>query len=164
MDVQPAVLIAHILTALTIQLARLLTAVMTLPLLAPNTEELGTVLIVNTAQRLLIAVRRPTVALITPWLVRKRGNLGWEYMSDAEFRQFQQCHPESRRGRVVIQGNNKFFQQIKTSPEIASPRIIWYIQAMASSFCYFNGKIVPADKSLIHPDDLGILRGYGVLM
>ena len=29
-------------------------------------------------------------------------------------------------------------------------------------FCYFNGKIVPADKSLIHPDDLGILRGYGV--
>mgnify|MGYP001615496659 CR=1 FL=1 len=76
MDVQPAVLIAHILTALTIQLARLLTAVMTLPLLAPNTEELGTVLIVNTAQRLLIAVRRPTAALITPWLVRKRGEPG----------------------------------------------------------------------------------------
>ena len=33
---------------------------------------------------------------------------------------------------------------------------------MASSFCYFNGKIVRADKALIHPNDLGILRGYGV--
>src|SRR3989338_5407718 len=33
---------------------------------------------------------------------------------------------------------------------------------MISGFCYFNGKIVPANKSLIHPDDLGILRGYGV--
>ena len=33
---------------------------------------------------------------------------------------------------------------------------------MASSFCYFNGKIVPADKALIRPNDLGILRGYGV--
>ena len=33
---------------------------------------------------------------------------------------------------------------------------------MTSSFCYFNGKIVPAGKALIHPDDLGVLRGYGV--
>ena len=33
---------------------------------------------------------------------------------------------------------------------------------MASSFCYFNGKIVRVDKALIHPNDLGILRGYGV--
>lgn len=33
---------------------------------------------------------------------------------------------------------------------------------MASNFCYFNGKIVPANHALIHPDDLGILRGYGV--
>ena len=33
---------------------------------------------------------------------------------------------------------------------------------MISGFCYFNGKIVPADRALIHPDDLGILRGYGV--
>ena len=33
---------------------------------------------------------------------------------------------------------------------------------MISSFCYFNGKIVPANKSLIYPDDLGVLRGYGV--
>lgn len=33
---------------------------------------------------------------------------------------------------------------------------------MTSSFCYFNGEIVPADKAFICPDDLGILRGYGV--
>ena len=33
---------------------------------------------------------------------------------------------------------------------------------MISGFCYFNGKIVPADRALIHPDDLGVLRGYGV--
>ena len=33
---------------------------------------------------------------------------------------------------------------------------------MVPSFCYFNGKIVPASEALIHPDDLGILRGYGV--
>src|SRR3990167_10675843 len=33
---------------------------------------------------------------------------------------------------------------------------------MAFSFCYFNGKIVSADKALIHLDDLGVLRGYGV--
>ena len=33
---------------------------------------------------------------------------------------------------------------------------------MVSSFCYFNGKIVSANESLIHPDDLGVLRGYGV--
>lgn len=29
-------------------------------------------------------------------------------------------------------------------------------------FCYFNGKIVSADCALIHPNDLGVLRGYGV--
>src|SRR3989344_1310133 len=33
---------------------------------------------------------------------------------------------------------------------------------MISGFCYFNGKIVSANESLIHPDDLGVLRGYGV--
>ena len=33
---------------------------------------------------------------------------------------------------------------------------------MVPSFCYFNGKIVPASEVLIHPDDLGVLRGYGV--
>ena len=33
---------------------------------------------------------------------------------------------------------------------------------MTSNFCCFNGKIVRADKSLICPDDLGVLRGYGV--
>ncbi len=33
---------------------------------------------------------------------------------------------------------------------------------MALNFCYFNGKIAPADKALIHLDDLGVLRGYGV--
>ena len=33
---------------------------------------------------------------------------------------------------------------------------------MTSNFCCFNGKIVRADKALIHPDDLGVLRGYGV--
>lgn len=33
---------------------------------------------------------------------------------------------------------------------------------MSSSFCYFNGKILPADCALIHPNDLGVLRGYGV--
>ena len=31
-----------------------------------------------------------------------------------------------------------------------------------NNFCYFNGKIVPADSALICPDDLGVLRGYGV--
>src|SRR3989344_6117313 len=33
---------------------------------------------------------------------------------------------------------------------------------MAFSFCYFNGKIVSADKALVHLDGLGVLRGYGV--
>lgn len=33
---------------------------------------------------------------------------------------------------------------------------------MSFNFCYFNGKIVQSDKALIHPSDLGILRGYGV--
>lgn len=33
---------------------------------------------------------------------------------------------------------------------------------MTSNFCYFNGKIVSADCALIHPNDLGVLRGYGV--
>ena len=33
---------------------------------------------------------------------------------------------------------------------------------MISNLCYFNGEIVSAGKALIHPDDLGILRGYGV--
>ena len=33
---------------------------------------------------------------------------------------------------------------------------------MAFNFCYFNGKIVSAGEALIHPDDLGVLRGYGV--
>ena len=33
---------------------------------------------------------------------------------------------------------------------------------MISSFCYFNCKIVPANSALFYPDDLGILRGYGV--
>lgn len=29
-------------------------------------------------------------------------------------------------------------------------------------YCYFNGKILPIDKVRISPQDLGILRGYGV--
>lgn len=33
---------------------------------------------------------------------------------------------------------------------------------MDSCFCYFNGKVLPTSKALIHPDDLGVLRGYGV--
>ncbi|RJQ32967.1 amino acid aminotransferase [Candidatus Parcubacteria bacterium] len=33
---------------------------------------------------------------------------------------------------------------------------------MQKSYCYFNGKIVLADKAFLHPDDLGILRGFGV--
>lgn len=31
-----------------------------------------------------------------------------------------------------------------------------------SNFCYSNGKIVSVDKAMIHIDDLGLLRGYGV--
>lgn len=33
---------------------------------------------------------------------------------------------------------------------------------MNSNFCYLNGKIVSSNKALIHIDDLGLLRGYGV--
>lgn len=33
---------------------------------------------------------------------------------------------------------------------------------MNSNFCYLNGKIVSANKALVHIDDLGLLRGYGV--
>lgn len=33
---------------------------------------------------------------------------------------------------------------------------------MKKNYCYFNGKILPAEKALIYLDDLGILRGYGI--
>lgn len=33
---------------------------------------------------------------------------------------------------------------------------------MNSNFCYLNGKIVSSNKALVHIDDLGLLRGYGV--
>ena len=33
---------------------------------------------------------------------------------------------------------------------------------MKNNYCYFNGKILPIDKVRIYPDDLGILRGYGI--
>lgn len=33
---------------------------------------------------------------------------------------------------------------------------------MKRNYCYFNGKILPIEKVKIYPDDLGILRGYGI--
>ena len=33
---------------------------------------------------------------------------------------------------------------------------------MKNNYCYFNGKILPIEKAQIYPDDLGILRGYGI--
>lgn len=33
---------------------------------------------------------------------------------------------------------------------------------MRIDYCYFNGKILPIEKTRIYPDDLGILRGYGI--
>ena len=33
---------------------------------------------------------------------------------------------------------------------------------MKNNYCYFNGKILPIKKVRIYPDDLGILRGYGI--
>src|SRR3989344_621663 len=39
---------------------------------------------------------------------------------------------------------------------------ICYILIMKNNYCYFNGKILPIEKTRIYPDDLGILRGYGI--
>lgn len=33
---------------------------------------------------------------------------------------------------------------------------------MKNNYCYFSGKILPIEKVKIYPDDLGILRGYGI--
>lgn len=33
---------------------------------------------------------------------------------------------------------------------------------MTLNYCYFDGKIIPISKARISPDDLGVLRGYGV--
>ncbi len=33
---------------------------------------------------------------------------------------------------------------------------------MNGKYCYLNGKIVPAAKARVHPEDIGFLRGYGV--
>ena len=37
-----------------------------------------------------------------------------------------------------------------------------YYLKMTLNYCYFDGKIIPVSKARISPDDLGVLRGYGV--